>query len=238
MRRLIAGFSGMRDLVGRVEGLAQLRAPALDVRRVHVGEVRIEGLRLDDGVEIAAIGDVDAQRAEALDLDLVILAVEERRHIGDAHRVDEGAVLRIARLDEAGRRVEPEQARRLGLDEAVLERDRHRADGAVAAHRQAARSLDEENPDVAVVARRRVEDRARHHVVAARLEHQPGADPVVPAEKMLAALEHRRALERRDRAAGDDPDRIAAGVAVDAEEGVARHGPRMPLKCCSSGPCS
>ena len=29
------------------------------------------------------------------------------------------------------------------------------------------------------VARRRVEDRARHHVVAARLEHQAGADPVM-----------------------------------------------------------
>ena len=43
------------------------------------------------------------------------------------------------------------------------------------------------------------------------------------AEEMLAALDHRRALELRDRAAGDQPDRVAAGMAVDAEEGVARH---------------
>ena len=37
------------------------------------------------------------------------------------------------------------------------------------------------------VAGRRIEDRARHHVVAARLEHQPGADPVVVGEEMLRA---------------------------------------------------
>ena len=76
--------------------------------------------------------------------------------------------------------------------------------------------------DVAIVARRRIEDRARHHVVAARLEHQPGADPVVFGEEMRAPLHHRRALEQRP-AAGDQPHRIAAGMAVDAEEGVAGH---------------
>ena len=73
------------------------------------------------------------------------------------------------------------------------------------------------------VARRRIEDRARHHVVAARLEHQPGADPVEFGEEMRAPLHHRRALEQRP-AAGDQPHRIAAGMAVDAEEGVSRHG--------------
>ncbi len=63
------------------------------------------------------------------------------------------------------------------------------------------------------VARRRIEDRARHHVVAARLEHQPGADPVVFGAGMRAPLHHGRALEQRP-AAGDQPHRIAAGAAV------------------------
>ena len=72
------------------------------------------------------------------------------------------------------------------------------------------------------VARRRIEDRAGHHVVAARLEHQPFADPVIFGEEVRALLDHGRAVEG-GAAAGDQPHRIAAGVAVDAEETVARH---------------
>ena len=115
-----------------------------------------------------------------------------------------------------------QHARRLRLDQPVLDGHRHRADGAVAAHRQAARRLDEQDGDVAILARRRIEDRARHHVVAARLEHQPGADPVIFGEEMRPPFHHRRALEQRA-AAGDQPHRIAAGVAVDAEEGWRGH---------------
>src|SRR3712207_7948827 len=40
--------------------------------------------------------------------------------------------------------------------------------------------------------------RSRHHVVAARLEHQAGADPVVLGQEVLPALEHRPALERSE----------------------------------------
>ena len=45
------------------------------------------------------------------------------------------------------------------------------------------RGLDEQDRDVAIGAGRRIEDRARHHVVAARLEHQRRADPVVVARE-------------------------------------------------------
>ena len=76
---------------------------------------------------------------------------------------------------------------------------------------------------VGVLAHRLVEDRARHHVVAARLEHQAGADPVVAGDEILALLAHGGAVERRA-AAGDDADRIAAGMGVDAEEGLAHGG--------------
>ena len=93
---------------------------------------------------------------------------------------DEAAVLRRSapstRPAGASRRRRPASR---GVTRPVLDRHGHRADGAVAAHRQAAAGLDEQDGDVAIVARRRVEDRARHHVMAARLEHEAGADPVV-----------------------------------------------------------
>jgi hypothetical protein len=59
--------------------------------------------------------------------------------------------------------------------------------------------------------------------VATRLEHQAGADPVVFGEEMLAALEHAGAGQLRHAAAAHHPHRVAAGVAVDAEERVPGH---------------
>ena len=70
---------------------------------------------------------------------------------------------------------------------------------------------------------RRVEDTAGHHVVAARLEHQAGADPVVMLQEMLRAARSSVAPAKRRRAAGDDAHGIAAGVGVDAEKGMAVH---------------
>jgi hypothetical protein len=40
---------------------------------------------------------------------------------------------------------------------------------------------------------------------------------------MLAPLEHACTVKLWDAAAGDDPNRVAARMAVDAEEGVTRH---------------
>ena len=106
----------------------------------------------------------------------------------------------------------------------MLERDGHGADGAVAAHGQAPGGLDEEQRKIGVRRERRVEHRARHQVMAARLVHQRPADPVVVADEVLAPLAHRGARERRP-AACHHPHGIAAGVAVDTEEGVTRaHG--------------
>src|SRR5262249_52669720 len=88
----------------------------------------------------------------------------------------------------------------------------------VAAHRQAARCLNEENRDVAIGAGRRIKDRARHHVVAARLEHEPGADPVMMFEEILPAVEHGGAFEPGHAAPGHDTNRIAASMSVDAKK--------------------
>src|SRR5580704_7969361 len=96
------------------------------------------------------------------------------------------------------------------------------AGGAVAAHRQAATHLDEQDADVAIGAGRRIEHRARHHVMAARLEHQRLADPVVVLEEIEPLLAHGGAPEQR-RAAAHQPHRIAASVAVKARKSVDRH---------------
>ena len=139
-------------------------------------------------------------------------------HLDDVAEI----VAAVFGLDDAGRHFEDEPPFPPRRDQPLLDQHRHRADGAVAAHRQAAARLDEEDRGVGVVAHRLVEDRARHDVVAARLEHQAGADPVVARDEILALLAHGGAVERRP-AAGDDADRIAAGVGVDAEEGLPAH---------------
>jgi hypothetical protein len=58
--------------------------------------------------------------------------------------------------------------------------------------------------------------------VAARLEHQRPADPVVMRQEIQPPLAHGRAHER-GAALDHQPHRIAAGVAVETGEGVNRH---------------
>jgi hypothetical protein len=55
--------------------------------------------------------------------------------------------------------------------------------------------------------------------VAARLEHQGAADPIVFGQKDLALLGHRNSRQDGG-AARDDPDWVATGVGVDAKEGM------------------
>ena len=99
----------------------------------------------------------------------------------------------------------------------MLEAEGEDADRSMAAHRQAAAGLDEENPDVGVGAGGRIEKPAAHHVVPARLETQPGANPVEPLHEIEPALGHRCAAQQR-RPARHQPHGIAGRVTVDAEE--------------------
>ena len=219
----------MDEFVTCIEPRTQDRAPVEQLGDREVVEIVEILLRFDDRVEIAAIGDVDCEIAQVGTFDRQILGIEEGRNIGDPDLFNICAFLAVLGLDHAGRCIQHQRSRRPGSHQPVLERHGHRSDGSVAAHRQAARGLDEQDRDVAIVARRWIQDRTRHHVVAARLEHQPGADPVILGEEMRPALHHRRALEQRA-AAGDKADGIAAGMSVDAEEGVTRHGSE-PCRC-------
>ena len=187
---------------------------------LEAGEVL---LRVDDRIEVAAIGHVDGQFAQSLDIGADLPGMQEGRHVGDAHAFDQAVLLDVARFDQACRRVDAQHARLARRHQLVLERHGHRPDGAMTAHRQAARRFDEQERDVAIGAGRRIEDRPGHHVVSAGLEAQAGADPVELGEEMGALLHHGGAHERRA-AARHETHRVAARVTVDAEERVPGHG--------------
>ena len=175
-----------------------------------------DGGGLDERVEVAAEGHVVGHLAEA----------RRRPRPGRARagrRGRCGCVTASARPPATATRASTRPAGRveahdrLGLahlDHAGLDEDGGHADGAVAAHRQAAGDLDEEHAPVGVVARRRLQDRSRHRRVPARLAHQQQAQVVALGLEAQLALEHRRAGQRPD-PAGDDPRRHALGVRVD-----------------------
>ena len=223
---MIVGVLRVDEFVLLVDQPADDRREALNVERRDVVEAAIRLLRLDDGVEVAAIGDVEDDAAETGHVDLEPAPVEEGRDVPQPHLDDVAEIVAgILGLDDPGGRLEDELPLVLRRHQPFLDEDGDGADRAMAAHRQAAARLDEEERAVGVLAHRLVEDRPRHQIVAARLEHQAGADPVVAGEKILALLAHGGAVERRA-AAGDDPDRVAAGVGVDAEESLAHGGCR------------
>ena len=148
--------------------------------------------------------------------------MQERCDIGDAHLLHMLALLPVCCDDNAGRRIEPYDARLFRSYQTLFKRHRHCAYRAVPAHGETAGCLDKQNGDIAVRPCRRIKDRAGHDVVAARLEHQPFSDPVVLGKKVRAPFDHGGAVQGRS-AAGNQPHRVSAGVSVDAEEAMACH---------------
>jgi hypothetical protein len=74
------------------------------------------------------------------------------RDIEEPYLIDVLAVALVFDGDAPGRRLDRDTAFFLRHHEALFDRHRHRADRAVAAHRQATADLDEKDADVAVVA--------------------------------------------------------------------------------------
>ena len=74
--------------------------------------------------------------------------------------------------------------------------------------------MEEDDAEVGAVVVRLDDEAAVHVGVAARLVDEQPADVVEPLEREAPLVEDRRAFERLD-AAGDDPERLAAGVVVD-----------------------
>src|SRR3546814_14111631 len=79
------------------DGLANPRAEREDATRTEIIETAIAALRPDDGVEIAAISDIDRQRADAVDIDADAAARAIERPVGTP---DGGAA--IARFTRRG----------------------------------------------------------------------------------------------------------------------------------------
>jgi hypothetical protein len=82
-------------------------------------------------------------------------------------------------MDKPCRRFHPDMPRRFRLDQPLFQRNGDRADRPMAAHRQTSAGLDKKDGDIILRVMRRIKDAAAHHIMAARLEHQPLADPVV-----------------------------------------------------------
>src|SRR5690606_6349902 len=91
---------------------AHVRRQRATAARAQSAEPGIGALRLDDGVEVAAISDVERKRAEAWDVDAYGFRRQIARHIADAHALHALAALHVTHLDLAGRRFGNEPAGR------------------------------------------------------------------------------------------------------------------------------
>ncbi len=103
----IDGFSGWVDgqLVARRQ--ANLLADDREVAGLVGRHREAEPGGIDDGVEHAAIGGVERDGAEPLDLDLGVQPIDESRHIGDLDRAAAAVAAPRAGSDRPRRRVEP-----------------------------------------------------------------------------------------------------------------------------------
>ncbi len=229
-----------------------MRRRVLVVDRAHDREPGLEDLllplpverqpqrvELDDRVEVAAEREAVRHGAVPRHLDGGIEPLHVRRHVLD--RDGRGpTVLHVdARDHEARRGVEPDRGDRLlHLDEPRLHQHGRDADGAVTAHREAAGHLDVQDAPVAVVARGRLQDRAAHRRVPARLRHEQEPQVVEVLDEVQAALVHGGAGDHAE-AARDDAGRHALRVRVDGVEDaggphasiIARRGGRARGAC-------
>jgi hypothetical protein len=98
----------------------------------HIAKVL---LRLYDGVEVAAISNVDNDLTESFDLCRQPLRVKETRNIGEPHFLDEAAFLSIGDVNLSGWSVDRQFSWLTRRNEAVLDTHRDGSDGSVAAHR-------------------------------------------------------------------------------------------------------
>jgi hypothetical protein len=96
---------GMLEGVFGIEVLAQHRAHLHQLAGGEIRHVAIARLRLDDGVEVAAIGHVHLERADPRALRLEPGRMQEPRHVGQPHGFDIFALLFVLRDHQAGRRL-------------------------------------------------------------------------------------------------------------------------------------
>ncbi len=212
----------MNELGHLVQTATKFRADTLKITYRVVGHIAEVFLRLNNRVEIPAIGDIHSDQAEIGTVDLDIGFVKEGWHIGQFDRFHVIANLFIFGNHKTGWCFKAQHARGLRLYQTFLNRHGDSSDRAMTTHRQAAGCFDKQDGNVTIVARRFIKDRARHDVMAARLEHQPGPDPVIFRQKMRPFFEHVCTFKLWS-AACNHTHRIAAGMSINTEETVFCH---------------
>lgn len=223
------GFSGWTGRSGPAVDRVHHREPGGE-QVVPPGTVegQAERVEFDEGVEVAAVGQVVGDRAETGDLRLEVEADAEGGHVGEGDGGRRPVLDPDVDAHQPGRGVEPDGGDRLDdRHHAGLDEDGGDPDGAVPAHGEQARHLDVEDSVVGVRAGRGLQDGAAHRGVPARLVHEQGPDVVHVLDEVEPLLGHGGAGDHPD-SPGDDPGRHALGVRVHRVVDVARAHVRFP----------
>ncbi|CAM2160551.1 hypothetical protein PT2222_80135 [Paraburkholderia tropica] len=197
-----------RDAI-RFERLAN--RPGHIRERFDVGEVERLAVIGDEEEPVAAPRDIAMDAAEARHVDRHVGAVAIRGHVAHGH----AAVGVQFGFDIAHRRFDAMHARR----DAAHVRERHdQADRAVSAHAEKAHVVEENDARRTGRIVRLAEQRADHHVGAARLADDACAHAVEVAAENLEPLGERSAAQL-GAAFGHEPRGLAAGMGIDDGEG-------------------
>lgn len=208
-----------------VHGLVQLTGePGGRLGRVGC-QLQSERVGVGDGIEVAAVGDVDRHRPVRGQGDLLVRQQAERRCSDEGDAGDPPVLDRSGGLDQPGWGVQPDD--RLGPGDGQLASLQQRGDGAdgvAATHREVAVGFYEERADVGIGPGRRLQHDAAGHVLAARLQYESVPDPVVVGGEVQHLLHHAVTAERRD-AGHDQPAGRTGGMDIeDFEQVIGTHG--------------
>ena len=171
-----------------------------------------------DGVDVAAPGDVAFHRAPFLGLHHHVPLHDEGGGVFEADFQSASVFYFYAGCHQAAGRIQTDGGHRLrDGHHARFHQGGAHADGVVAAHGQPAAGLEIHDPDIRVLPAGRAEEGAGHDGVAPGFQAEQAADPVVMLHHVRIFFHHGGAGD--DRHAGKDgAGRLAAGMGVDGVE--------------------
>ncbi len=197
------------DLLPRIDDGAHRRGFQIEAERIGG----------HDGVEGAAIGDVDRHRPPGAGRRDALERIGEGRHAVEAHHAVAGdaAPHQPAGTLQAHDRLRSTRLRLARCHAAAVDRPAGQRDRGVAAHRAVALVVHEQHGEVGLGMVGLDQQRAIHAVVAARLQHQPAPQMVEARLRLAPLVEERAAFEFRP-AVDDDARGLAARMHLDGRE--------------------
>ncbi len=222
-----AGVLGMDKAQLPVCRGSDLHARFGEVARFIRLDRKAQRLSVDDDETVAAIGDVDFERAKAVNFERRIEFVSKGRHVADMNPLRLAVAAIGDNRDDAPRRFQRQmRLRLLHRQNAAVEQHRGDTDRVGARHRRRVFGLhdDEAHAGPRVLGWDEQVDMTEH--AAARLVEHEGAQGAVACDK--ARLLPERFAERRRNAADNDVADFAFGMAGDDVDGFCRShgGPR------------